>query len=135
MIVIEVPSINFVRKCWTVLRIVGETLAAYRLGKAKDWQQLFTDGTSRRQSAIQNLIIGIKEDSKLRNIALSSSLILKGESSEEQFKAVTATIVRGGERLKHWAGVCKMKYPSYEHDIPKDICMNIGKLSFGGLIT
>ena len=131
----EVPSINFVRKCRTILRIVGETLAAYRLGKANDWQQLFSDGTSRRQSAIQNLIIGIKEDSKLRNIALSSSLILKGESSEEQFEAIAAMIARGGERLKRWADVCETKYPSYEHDIPKDICMNIGKLSRGGLIT
>ena len=81
------------------------------------------------------MIIGIKEDSKLRNIALSSSLILKGESSEEQFEAITAMIARGGERLKRWADVCETKYPSYEHDIPKDICMNIGKLSCGGLIT
>ena len=56
----QVPSISYVRRCRTILRIVGETLASYRLAKAEDWEQLFTDGTSRRQSALQNLIIGIK---------------------------------------------------------------------------
>ena len=49
----QVPSISYVRRCRTILRLVGETLASYRLAKAEDWGQLFTDGTSRRQSAIQ----------------------------------------------------------------------------------
>lgn len=28
-----------------------------------------------------------------------------------------------------------MKYPTYEHDIPKDICMNIGTLPCGRLLN
>ena len=79
----EIPCVSYVRKCRSILRIIGETLASYRLAKAKKWQQLFTDGTSRRQTAIQNLIIGIEEDSVLKNIVLSSSIILVGESSEQ----------------------------------------------------
>ena len=79
----EVPSVRYVRKCRTILRIVGETLASYRLAKAKDWDQMFTDGTGRRQTAIQNLIFRIKEDNILRNIILSSAIILKGECSVE----------------------------------------------------
>ena len=46
MKVLELPSLSYVRKCRTILRIIGETLASYRLAKAKDWQQLFTDETS-----------------------------------------------------------------------------------------
>ena len=42
----DIPSISYVRKCCTILRIVGETLASYRLSKASNWQQMFTDGTS-----------------------------------------------------------------------------------------
>ena len=109
----EVPSVSWIRRCRTILRIIGETLASYRLAKAEDWKQLFTDGTSRRQSAIQNLIIGIKEDNILQNIALSSSIILKGETSEEQFNAISAMIDRGGDRLKRWAEVCEWEYPLY----------------------
>ena len=75
------------------------------------------------------------EDSNLQNIALSSSIILKGETSEEQFDAICDMISRGGERLKRWAEVCKREYPTYEHNIPKDIGMNIGKLSCGGTVN
>ena len=128
----QVPSISYVRRCRTILRIVGETLASYRLAKAEDWEQLFTDGTSRRQSALQNLIIGIKEDGQLRNIALSSSIILAGETSEEQVDAISEMISKGGERLKRWAKVIAERYPGYQHDIPEDCGMDIGKLSSGG---
>ena len=59
-----------------MLRIIGETLTAYRLAKANAWQQLFTDGTSRRQVALQNLIISITENNELRPLILSSAIIL-----------------------------------------------------------
>ena len=131
----KVPSISYVRRCRTILRIVGETLASYRLAKAEDWEQLFTDGTSRRQSAIQNLIIGIKEDGQLRNIALSSSIVLPGESSEEQFDAILEMLSKGGDRLNRWAQVCEERYPGYAHDIPKDCGMNLRKLSSGGSVN
>ena len=36
----------YIRKCRTILRIFGETITAYRLGKQEKWKQLFTDGTS-----------------------------------------------------------------------------------------
>ena len=130
-----VPSVSWIRRCRTILRIIGETLASYRLAKAEDWKQLFTDGTSRRQSAIQNLIIGIKEDNMLQNIVLSSSIILKGETSEEQFNAISTMIDRGGNRLKRWIEVCKKEYPFYKHSIPENLGMNIGKRLSGGTVN
>ena len=42
----EVPSVSWICRCRTILRIIGETLASYRLAKAEDWKQLFIDGTS-----------------------------------------------------------------------------------------
>jgi hypothetical protein len=39
-----------------------QTLATYRIAKADKWEQLFTDGTSRRQVAFQDLVISIEED-------------------------------------------------------------------------
>jgi hypothetical protein len=46
----------------TVLLVVVQTLASYRLGKANKWGQLFHDATSRRQVSFQNLVISIEED-------------------------------------------------------------------------
>ena len=75
------PSERFVRSCRTNLRILGETLTSYRLAKANEWDQLFTDGTSRRQVAIQNLLITIKEDNEFKDLIVSSAIIIEGESS------------------------------------------------------
>ena len=58
----ELPSIWTIRRARTVLLVIVQTLAAYRIAKADKWEQLFTDGTSRRQISFQNLIISIEED-------------------------------------------------------------------------
>ena len=62
----ELPSIWTVRRARTVLLVVVQTLAAYRLGKADKWVQLFTDATSRRQVTFQNLVLSIEEDELFR---------------------------------------------------------------------
>ena len=61
-IIKETPSIWTVRCGRTVLFVLGETLAVYRLAKAKKWGQLHTDGTGRRQIAMQDLSFSIQND-------------------------------------------------------------------------
>lgn len=58
----QVPSLYTVRRARTVLLVVVQTLASYRLAKSNKWGQLFTDATSRRQVSFQNLVISIEED-------------------------------------------------------------------------
>ena len=82
------PSVRFVRQCRTVLQNLNETLAALRLGNASTWHQLFTDGTTRRQIAFQNLVIALMEDDKLDPVIVSSCMILEGETSETQVKSI-----------------------------------------------
>ena len=135
VIIEDLPGLGYVRNCRTILRVIGETLTAYRLGKQAEWQQLFTDGTSRRQIALQNLIISILEDDILRPLVLSSAMILEGETSEQQCDAVVKMIKRGGKHLQHWEATMKNIYPSYNHDIPPSSAMNIGKLGSGGAVT
>jgi hypothetical protein len=60
----ETPSIWTVRHGLTVLLVVVETLAAYRLAKAKRWGQMHGDGTGQRQIAFQDLAMTIEEDIK-----------------------------------------------------------------------
>jgi len=64
---------------------------------------LFSDGTSRRQIVLKNLVIGVIEDDVLRTLVLSSAIILKGESSEEQSEAIVSMVQRGAKRLERWA--------------------------------
>ena len=84
-IVKELPSIWTVRRTRTILLIVVEALAAYQLGKSLWWKQLFTDGTSRRQTFFQNLAISIEDTTetddgllKLKPILLSTTTPLYG---------------------------------------------------------
>ncbi len=58
----ELPSIWTIRRARTVLLVIVQTLAVYGIAKAKKWEQLFTDGTSRRQVSFQDLIISVEED-------------------------------------------------------------------------
>ncbi len=47
-----------------------------------------TDGTSRRQIALQNLVIGLLDGNVLKPLILSSSIISEDETSENQVKAI-----------------------------------------------
>ena len=67
---------------------MNEILAALRLGKATSWHQLFTDGTSRRQIAFQNLVIALMEDGKLDPVIVSSCIFIKDETSEKQVEGI-----------------------------------------------
>ena len=100
IVINNLPSEMYIRQYRTVIRIIGETLTAYRGARASMWQHLFTDGTSRRQIAFQNLIISITENDDLRPLTLSSTIILEGGSSEQQQSDILDMITRGGQRLQ-----------------------------------
>lgn len=61
-IIKELPSIWTIRRARTVLLVIVQTLASYRLGKADKWGQLNHDATGRRQISFENLVISIEED-------------------------------------------------------------------------
>ena len=64
--VLELPSVWTIRRARSMLLVIVQTLSAYRLGVAKKWGQLLTDGTSRRQQTFQNLLISVEEDELFR---------------------------------------------------------------------
>ena len=86
------PSVNFIRECRTVLQNMNEALAALRLGTAETWHQLFTDGTSRRQIAFQNLVIALMENGKLDPVIVSSCMVVEDETSKNQVKSITDVV-------------------------------------------
>jgi hypothetical protein len=85
---LPLPSVNFIRQCRVVVQNLNEMLAAYTLGKAKKWRQVFNDGTSRRQIAFQNLVIGIENGDKFESIIASSCIFLEDETAEKQIEGI-----------------------------------------------
>ena len=96
---------------------------------------MFIDGTIRHQISLQSIIIGIFEDDVCRPLVLSSAIILEGDYSKQQCKAVIDMIKRGGKCLEQWDAVIQKTHPNYHHDIPLATIIHIGKLSDGGGLT
>ena len=55
----DLPSLNYVRQCRVIIEVIGETVTALKLSEANQWDQLFTDVTTRRQIPFSALIIGM----------------------------------------------------------------------------
>lgn len=88
-IVRELPSIRFVRSCRTVLLHLAKTLAAYEIASTDVYEQLFTDGTTRRQTEFQNVIIGVLTPAGYRRVALDGCIL----SEEHNAESVTTSIL------------------------------------------
>ena len=88
----ELPGLSFIRECRVAINIIGETLTAYRLANATKWEQAFTDGTSRRQISLQNLVIALLDDETMKPLILSSSIISEDETSENQVNAILSKV-------------------------------------------
>ena len=71
----ELPSLQFVHNGRTLLQFMTKTLAAYLIGKSDSIDQIFTDGTNRRQTSLQALICGFMSDNGFNMVALSSCII------------------------------------------------------------
>ena len=84
----ELPRLDFVRRCRTVAQNLNTMLAGLRLGKAKKWKQIFTDGTTRRQVAFQNLVIRMEEDTGFDSVIASSCIFVQNESAAKIVEAI-----------------------------------------------
>jgi hypothetical protein len=84
----QMPSVNFIRQCRVVLQNLNEMLAAYRLGLAEKWIELFTDGTACRQMAFQNLVIGLMNGDSFESVIASLCIVLENERAETTVEAV-----------------------------------------------
>ena len=84
----ELPLVNFVRQCRTVCQNLNLMFAGFRLGHARNWHEIFTNGTERRQIAIQNLVIGIMEDHGMNSVIASSCKFAGNGTSEKQVDAI-----------------------------------------------
>ena len=116
--VLELPSISTIRKGRTVLGLVAHSLAAYHLASAPYWKQLHTDGTSRRQSALQNIVISYQDEcGELISILLTTNIIPENEQSATICESILNAIEEKGKLLTKWRDVHELLYDD-DHDIP-----------------
>ena len=132
----KLPSQNFVRECRIIVQIIGETLAAIKLSKATSWEQLFTDGTSRRQLSMQNAIVSIINEHKETDpIIVSSCIFLENETSEKQEEGLLEKINSLKKRLTRLQEVVLRDCPQHIDFIPTPKGISINKLGSGGAVV
>ena len=72
----ELPLLDYERKCCIFFQNLNDMLAPWRLQKAENLQQIFTDGTTRRQIVFHNLVIGLMTDGGFESVIASSFIFL-----------------------------------------------------------
>ena len=77
------------RRYRVVVQVLGETMAAIKLGQAESWQQMFTDGTTRQQVSFQNIVVRLMgENSLLDPIVVLSCIFMEDKTSNKQVEAI-----------------------------------------------
>ena len=108
----DIPSVNFVRECRPIVEVIGETVAALKLADAQTWDQLWTDGTTRRQIPFTALIIGIMgTNDKIDPVVISSCIFMEDETSESQAEGIVNKV-----------SLCILFYPVINTRVSNQYC-------------
>ncbi len=78
----ELHGINVVQDCQSILVAGKKIVATYQLANTNDHKQLFTDGTSRCQTVIQNVVVGIHSNGGYKIITLSYGILPENKTSK-----------------------------------------------------
>ncbi len=134
----QLPSVSIVREWRSVLVVVTKTLAAYQLRKADSYEQLLTDGTSLRQTAIQNAVVGILTDGGFKMVTLLSGILAENKTVECPTGSVVRTFKEGGKLLEGWRTVLTWLYPHCQdliNMIPQSNEFTLTKLAKNGMVS
>ena len=85
----EVPCVNYIRQCRTIIQVIGEKITAAKLARAKNWLKLSTDGTSRTHIPFQCLIISlVGDDMEIGPVIILSCIFLDDESAQSTVDSI-----------------------------------------------
>ena len=126
-----------VRNCRTLLQFMIKTIAAYLIGKSDTIDQIFTDGTNRRQTSLQALICGFISDNGLHMVTLSSCIIAEEETAESLTQSIIHAFKESGELLQAWCDVTAALFPNQQdlfETIPAPAELTLAKAAKKGMI-
>ena len=130
-IIKELPGNRFVRYCRTILAQVSQTLAAYNIAVADTIEQSHTDGTSVRQTAMQNFVVRATKDGVEKKITLSSCILSETESAESIASAILQEFNHARSLIKQWKDATTKLYPG--RDDLQDLIPSVSRLCISRL--
>ena len=136
-IVKALPSENWIRQCCTLLVYITKTLAAMKLGFAREYKQLFTDGTNHRQTPIQNAIVRYLGDNGYETVSVDTAIIAEDEMTECFSGCIGHTFNKCGNLLESWRSIAERMYlnrPDILVGIPSHGNVTLVKLGKGEMI-
>ena len=93
------------------LPVHTKTLGAFQIAVAAEWIEHKSDETSRRDVTFGNSIVQIAGDREYKKVALSSDIVTKDGTREEQVLAIERTFAEGRKLLLHWRNITARMYP------------------------
>ena len=137
-IIKELPGNRFVRYCRTILAQVSQTLAAYNIAVADTLEQSHTDGTSVRQTAMQNFVVRATKDGVEKKITLSSCILSENESAESIASAILQEFAHARSLITQWLDATIKLYPDridLHESIPSVTRLCISRLGLKSFTT
>ena len=121
------------------MSFITKALASKELAGVDDYKQMFFDGTQRRGTPIENVIIGYLSNNCFRSVVLDACMIPADESAVCCAATITTTFKQGQALLKKWRETTKRMYPNRpdllvpeEGGLPEPSSLTMGKLGRGG---
>ncbi len=116
---------------------ITKTLVAMKLGFAREYKQLFTDGTNHRQTPIQNAIVRYLGDNGYGTVSVDTAIIAEDETTECLSGCIEHTSNKCGNLLESKRSVAERMYPNRPDiltGIPSRSDVTLVKLGKGGTI-
>ena len=137
-IVTELPSLKHIKNMRTTLWLVTKTLAAYQIGNAKVLKQLHTDGTSRRQSSLIDVVIGLlSDDNEFKTICLDSAIIAEDGTTEKCARAIIGSFDDSAQLLLKWREEIVLMFPDRSDllsSVPEPSALDVSRM-LGGMLS
>ena len=90
----EVPSVSSIRQCRTVVQIVVENIAVWKLADADSWRDIFTEARSCQMCEFKALVVGLMDEDWLMELVIVSFCIfLKNETSQTTFDTMLDKVI------------------------------------------
>ena len=87
----DLPGVSFIRDYQSLLVVITKTLAAHHLAKLDSFDQLCTDGTDRRQTEFENVVVGYMADNGYKSVILDATIVPDGKTAEHLNNAIIRT--------------------------------------------
>jgi len=101
----DLPGVSFIRNCRSLLVVITKTLAAHHLAKLDSFDQLCTDGTDRRQTEFENVVVGYMADNGYKSVILDATIVPGGKTAEHLNDAIIRTLKEASDLLDDWRAV------------------------------